>query len=84
MVENQSIVEELINLGIAAGDFRQVDVRMFIATLMGTISNIAIHPAKITSGTTLDINNTEDRKLITQRLVDYLKDLITTYLTSKQ
>lgn len=84
MVENQVIIEELINEGIGAGNFRQIDVRMFIATLMGTISNIAIHPSKITSGTALDINNTEDRKLITQRLVDYLKDLITTYLTSKQ
>lgn len=84
MLENHGIIEQIITDGIEAGDFRQVDVRMFIASLMGTISNVAINPAKITSGTTLDINNPEDRKVITNRLSTYLNDLITTYLTSKQ
>lgn len=84
MLENHGIIEQIITDGIEAGDFRQIDVRMFIASLMGTISNVAINPAKITSGTTLDINNPEDRKVITNRLTTYLNDLITTYLTSKQ
>ena len=84
MLENHGIIEQIIIDGIDAGDFRQVDVRMFIASLMGTISNVAINPAKITSGTTLDINNPEDRKVITNRLTTYLNDLITTSLTSKQ
>lgn len=84
MLENHGIIEQIITDGIDAGDFRQIDVRMFIASLMGTISNVAINPAKITSGTTLDINNPEDRKVITNRLTTYLNDLITTYLTSKQ
>ncbi|ACU06450.1 MULTISPECIES: TetR/AcrR family transcriptional regulator [Pedobacter] len=83
MAENLFVIERIINEGIADGSFRQVDVRMLIATLMGTISNVAISPSKITSGTTLDINNEEDRKVITARLITHLKDLIITYLTPK-
>lgn len=83
MSQNLLLIEQIINDGITEGSFRQVDVRMLIATIMGTISNVAISPSKITSGTTLDINNEEDRKLITSRLIDHLKDLIITYLTPK-
>lgn len=83
MAENLVMIENIINTGIADGSFRQVDVRMLIATLMGTISNVAISPSKITSGTTLDINNDEDREVITARLITHLKDLLITYLTPK-
>ncbi|WP_133575679.1 TetR/AcrR family transcriptional regulator [Pedobacter metabolipauper] len=83
MAENRLVIEQIINDGIKDGSFRQVDVRMLIATLMGTISYVAISPSKITSGTNLDINNTEDRKIITDRLIKHLKDLITIYLTPK-
>jgi len=84
MLENMLVIERIITDGIADGSFRKVDVRMLIATLMGTISNVAISPAKITSGTGLDINNTKDRKVITERLIIHLKDLITVYLTPKK
>lgn len=84
MAENLLVIEQIINDGIADGSFRPVDVRMLIATLMGTISNVAISPSKITSGTTLDINNKEDRKLITDRLIAHLKDLVLTYLTPRK
>lgn len=84
MAENFQMIEHIINDGIADGSFRQVDVRMLIATLMGTISNVAISPSKITSGTSLDINNKQDRKIITDRLIIHLKDLITIYLTPKK
>jgi AcrR family transcriptional regulator len=84
MAENFHMIEQIIIEGIADGSFRQVDVRMLIATLMGTISNVAISPSKITSGTSLDINNKEDRKIITDRLIIHLKDLITIYLTPKK
>jgi AcrR family transcriptional regulator len=83
MSENLVIIEQIINSGITEGSFRQVDVRMLIATIMGTISNVAISPSKITYGTTLDINNIADRKVITERLINHLKDLIIAYLTPK-
>jgi hypothetical protein len=57
---------------------------MLIATLMGTISNVAIAPSKITYGTSLDINIKKDRKLITERLITHLKDLVTIYLTPQK
>lgn len=84
MAENLVVIEKIINTGIADGSFRQVDVRMLIATLMGTISNVAVSPSKITYGTTLDINNDEDREIITARLIAHLKELLITFLTPKK
>lgn len=84
MAENQAVIERIINDGIADGSFRQVDVRMMILTLMGTISKVAVSPAKITSGTGLDINNKKDRKVITERLIAHLKDLITIFLAPRK
>ena len=84
MLENMVVIEDIINDGIKEGAFRKVDVRMLIATVMGTISNVAISPSKITSGTGLDINVKKDRKLITERLINHLKDLVTIYLTPQK
>lgn len=85
IANNLVVIEEIVNEGIKNGSFRpEIDVRMLIATLMGTISNVAISPSKITSGTSLDINNLEDRKVITARLIRHLKDLITMYLTPQK
>ncbi|MES2455038.1 MAG: TetR/AcrR family transcriptional regulator [Bacteroidota bacterium] len=81
MAENQAVIEGIINEGIADGSVRQADTQMMILTLMGTISKVAVSPAKITSGTGLDINNKKDRKVITERLTAHLKDLIIVYLT---
>jgi AcrR family transcriptional regulator len=81
MLENMLVIEGIIEEGIQAGLFRKVDVRMLIATIMGTISNVAISPSKITSGTSLNINLKKDRKLIMERLITHLKDLVTIYLT---
>lgn len=81
MMANMLIIEGIINDGIAEGSFRKVDVRMLIASVMGTISAVATSPAKITSGTNLDIDKPKDRKLITERLIIHLKELVTIYLT---
>jgi AcrR family transcriptional regulator len=84
MMINLALVEELINEGIANGNFRKVDVRMVIATIMGTITNVAIAPSKITAGSKLDVRVPEDREILTERLITYLKDLIKTYITPQK
>jgi AcrR family transcriptional regulator len=84
MSENLMTIEGLINTGIEDGSFRQVDVRMVIATIMGTITNVATAPSKITAGSKLDIQIPEDREILTERLITYLKDLITTYITPQK
>lgn len=84
MAINLNIIENIINEGIADGGFKQVDVRMLIATITGTISTVAVFPSKITAGSKLDINNPKDRELLTERLVVHLNDLITTYLTPQK
>lgn len=84
MMNNLAAVEELINEGIAEGSFRKVDVRMVIATIMGTITNVAIAPSKIIAGSKLDVKVPEEREILTERLITYLKDLIKTYLTPQK
>ena len=84
MYENLAAIEKIINDGISTGVFRQVDNRMLIATIMGTINNVATTPYKITQGTALDITVPEDREILTQRLIVHLKDLVNTYLTPQK
>jgi AcrR family transcriptional regulator len=78
---NLIIIERIINAGIEKGLFRSIDVRMLIATIMGTVTNVATAPSKITAGSKLDIKIPADREVLTERLITYLKDLITTYIT---
>jgi len=78
---NLIIIERITNVGIENGEFRPIDVRMMIATIMGTITNVATTPSKITAGSKLDIKIPADREVLTERLITYLKDLITTYIT---
>jgi AcrR family transcriptional regulator len=83
LMENMLVLENIITDGIEDGTFRKVDVPMLIATIMGTISNVAISPSNITYGTSLNVSVEKDRKLITERLTTYLKELITIYLSQK-
>jgi hypothetical protein len=48
---------------------------------MGTITNVATAPAKITPGSKLDVKIPADREVLTERLITFLKDLIITYIT---
>lgn len=84
MAINLNMIEGIINEGIANGSFKKIDIRMFIATITGTISTVAVFPSKITAGSKLDINIPEDREILTERLIIYLNDLITTYLTPQK
>jgi len=82
--ENLIVIEKIINEGIAAGTFRTIDVRMLIATIMGTITSVATTPSKVTEGSLLDITIPKDREILTKRLIVHLKDLVTTYLTPQK
>jgi AcrR family transcriptional regulator len=84
MSGNLNVIEKIIHEGIAGGSFKPIDVRMLIATIMGTITNVATMPSKITEGSILDITIPKDREILTQRLIIHLSDLVNTYLTPKQ
>jgi AcrR family transcriptional regulator len=84
MSGNLMIIERIINEGIEQGEFRPVDVRMVIASIMGTITNVATAPSKVTAGSKLDIKIPADREILTERLITHLKDLTTTYLTPQK
>lgn len=81
---NLTVIEKIINEGIEAGTFRQIDVRMLISTIMGTITSVATTPSKVTEGSLLDITIPADREILTRRLIVHLKDLVTTYLTPQK
>jgi len=84
MSGNMQVIENIINNGVADGTFRPVDTRMLIATIIGTISSVATMPSKITQGSILDITIPKDKEILTDRLIEHLKDLVTTYLTPQK
>ena len=81
MMANVSLIENIVNDGIAKGKFRKVDVRMLIATIIGTISNVVIFPFKVDADLNLDLTKQKDLEIISARLIAHLNDLIITYLT---
>jgi AcrR family transcriptional regulator len=81
MEQNFLVIEEIILEGVNNGNFKKVDVRMLISTIVGTISNVAISPAKPSANAFLDMESSEEKNLIKQRLINYLKDITTAYLT---
>ncbi|WP_432712635.1 TetR/AcrR family transcriptional regulator [Pedobacter sp.] len=84
MLANVMVIDNIINEGISNGEFRKVDSRMLIATIVGTISNVVMFPFKVNADINLDINIEADRNLISARLTEHLNDLIKTYLTHHQ
>jgi len=81
MNENLMVIDKIVNEGIADGTFRKVDVRMLIATIMGTISYVVTSPSKLTPDSSLDITKPKDKEILTKRLSVHLQDLVKTYLT---
>ncbi|SDC92618.1 TetR/AcrR family transcriptional regulator [Pedobacter soli] len=85
MGQNMQMIDRIITGGIEDGSFKKdVDVRMIIATIMGTISNVVIAPNKILSCSNFDLNNPKDKKMIKERAITHLQDLTTVYLTTKR
>jgi hypothetical protein len=84
MSHNMQLIDRIIIDGIEDGTFNKVDVRMVIATIMGTITNIVISPHKVISYSNFDLNNPKDKKMIKERTIAHLQDLTTVYLTTKK
>lgn len=84
MGQNLLVIEDIIKEGIACGDFREVDIRMTIVSVMGTISMVTTSPSKIAPDTNYDLNDEKDREVIKTRLIAHLQDMILTHLTPKQ
>ncbi len=79
MASNRMVIEKIIEKGIADGSFRNVDVRMSILTIMGTISLVAISPTKAIDN--IDMDNEEQKEVLRKRLIAHLQDFIITHLT---
>lgn len=84
MACNRQVIEEIIEHGIAEGIFRQVDVRMCIASIMGTITLIATSPSKVSDIPDFDLSDPTHAEPLRKRLVAHLQDLIITHLTPQK
>ncbi|HTM98194.1 MAG TPA: TetR family transcriptional regulator [Pedobacter sp.] len=84
MSSNRLVIEKIIESGIAEGTFRQVDVRMTIASFMGSIILIATSPSKVIDDPNFDINNEKQKEGLKKRLVAHLQDFIITHLTPQK
>ena len=84
MSRNMSLLDRIIIDGIENGSFGNVDVRMIIATIMGTLTNVVIAPHKISNDKAIDLSNPKENKIIKERVVAHLQNLVTVYLTSKK
>ncbi|MFC3561322.1 TetR/AcrR family transcriptional regulator [Pedobacter jamesrossensis] len=84
MSQNMQLLEKILTDGQEDGSFREADNRMVIATIMGTLTNIVIAPTKVIPDSDFDLNNPKDKKLIKDRAVAHLQDLLTVYLTTKK
>lgn len=82
MASNRLIIENIIEQGIADGSFRQVDVRMSIVTIMGTITLVATSPTKAVDQ--IDITDDTQKEILRKRLVSHLQDFIITHLAKPQ
>ena len=80
VASNRKVIEHIIEKGIEDGLFRKVDIRMSIASIMGTITLIATSPSKVEDMQDFDFENDEHRELLRSRLVTHLQDLLITHL----
>jgi AcrR family transcriptional regulator len=79
---NREVIESIIEKGIADGLFRQVDIRMSIATIMGTINLIATTPGKVNDSQDFDFEDPKQREALRLRLTAHLQDMLITHLTT--
>lgn len=80
VVQNRKVIERIIEGGIENGEFKQVDVRMLIAGVFGTISAVGLQPSKVVDNEDFDIENDVMREALRQRVAIYIKELVKSYL----
>lgn len=84
MASNRLVIEKIIESGIAEKTFRPVDVRMTIASIMGSITLIATSPSKVIDTPDFDINDKAQGEVLRKRLITHLQDLVITHLTPQK
>jgi AcrR family transcriptional regulator len=84
MSQNMQLLEKILTDGQDDGSFREADNRLIIATIMGTLTNIVISPHKVMPNSDFDLNLPKDKKIMKDRAVAHLQDLLTVYLTTKK
>lgn len=84
MACNRRVIERIIADGIVEGTFREVDIRMTIASIMGTITLIATSPNKVEDDQHFDFDDPKQQEKLRLRVVAHLQNLLITHLTNKK
>ncbi|MFT4023296.1 MAG: TetR family transcriptional regulator [Flavihumibacter sp.] len=78
---NVSIMRQIINKGIEAGQFRPVDVELTIATLMGTILQVLVNESMVRKLSAMDEHvNPYDDESFRNRVKSHIRQLLRSYL----
>ncbi|MCA0398405.1 MAG: hypothetical protein LCH51_13455 [Bacteroidetes bacterium] len=78
---NFNIMRQILQRGIEAGAFRQVDVELTIATLMGTIHQVLINENMVRKFAAVqDDTDPYDDQNFRDRVKNYIKQLLRSYL----
>jgi AcrR family transcriptional regulator len=80
IIENRKVIEDIIDSGVKEGSFKEVDARMLILSIMGTITTVASQPHKLIDDMNFDIEDQNQNEELRQRLATFLKDLVQSYL----
>lgn len=78
---NVSIMRQIIRSGIEAGQFRDVDVELLIASMIGTINQVLINENMVRklAGFPEDVNPYDDEKF-RHRVKSHIRQLLRSYL----
>ena len=80
IAENHKVIEEIIDSGVAAGNFRKIDVHLLIFTIVGASFVVAQHPYRVVDNPKFDINNKKHLEELSLRITEFLQELVKSYL----
>ena len=78
--ENRKVIEEILANGVKEGSFREIDRRMLIATIFGSIASVSSQPDKVIDDPKFDIENDKQREELRQRTSVFLQQLVQSYI----
>lgn len=80
IAENHKVIEEIIDTGVADGNFRKTDVHMLISTIVGVSFIVSQHPDCIIDNPKFDINNKKHLEELSLRITGFLQEPVKSYL----
>ncbi len=78
--KNKLYIEQILIEGIEKKHFREVDVKLTLASIMGTVTNVVLAPFRDANGVVINLDDPKEKAALRARLINHLKDLTIVYL----